>query len=427
MKSRPDRTWQEFPCNAADGVVSPDIPSFGEDNNKWDSNEEFNEPGKIFSQENREGEHHYCLKNPSQKDKNRRISISQEILETPNEVRDGRNDVLKASFQGGDVVADSGENCDVLPTNEACGFDKDWNTQAVALPKTPGDSHESNSKEKRSLGLKGGRRSDLPSGHISQRDPSEDDFGTNHIGLDPIFLARHSCECNASDERWDSCGPCEDLELPAGTHSVYNRSGCIPEVNHPTPPSSSTLPECRDSTKFYAGDYSAYASTMGSPPQIYSSRDGYQPQKSSLNLVLMPKTVPAKTIGLPQSSSFVEDGSKANLTLTVREFPTSNARARTPPNIFTNGHVLAERPMLSSQFERGDNATGFLLDGESAEADQGLLNSNSNTFADESLAVLEQRVAEACCLVQKTLKERQEREKSMKETERKRKEEWARK
>ena len=83
--------------------------------------------------------------------------------------------------------------------------------------------------------------------------------------------------------------------------------------------------------------------------------------------------------------------------------------------------------MLSSQFERGDNATGFLLDGESAEGDRGLLNSNSNTFADESLAVLEQRVAEACCLVQKTLKERQEREKSMKETERKRKEEWARK
>ena len=427
LKSRPDRSWREFPCNAADGVVSPDIQAFGEDNNRWDSNEEFNEPGKISSQENREGEHHYRLKNPSQKDKNRRISISQEILETPNEVRDGRNDVLKASFQGGDVVADSGENCDVLPTNEACGFDKDWNTQAVALPKTPGDSHESNSKEKRSLGLKGGRRSDLPSGHSSQRDPTEDDFGTNHIGLDPIFLARHSCECNASDERWDSCGPCEDLELPAGTHSEYNRSGCIPEVNHPTPPSSSTLPECRDSTKFYAGDYSAYASTMGSPPQIYSSRDGYQPQKSSLNLVLMPKTVPAKTIGLPQSSSFVEDGSKANLTLTVREFPTSNARARTPPNIFTNGHVLAERPMLSSQFERGDDATGFLLDGESAEAGQGLLNSNSNTFADESLAVLEQRVAEACYLVQKTLKERQEREKSMKETERKRKEEWARK
>ena len=426
LKSRPERSWREFPCNAADGVVSPDIPSFGEDNNKWDSNEKFNEPGKISSQENSEGEHHYRVKNPSQKDKNGRISISQVVMETPNEVSDGRNGVLKASFQGGDVFADSGENRDVLPTNGAYGLDKDWNTQAVALPKTSGDFHETNSKKKRSLGLKGGRRSDLPSGHISQRDPSEDDFGTNHIGLDPIFLTRHSCECNASDERWDSCGPCEDLELPAGTHSVYNRSGCIPEVNHPTPPSSSTLPECRDSTKFYAGDYSAYASTMGSPPQIYSSRDGYQPQKSSLNLV-MPKTVSAKTLGLPQSSSLLEDGSKANLPLTVREFPIGNGRARTPPNIFPNGHVLAERPISPSQLERGDDAPGFLLDGESAGAGQGLLNSNSNTSVDGSLAVLEQRVAEACSLVERTLKERQEREKSMKETERKRKEKRERK
>ena len=401
--------------------VSPDIPSFGEDNNKWDSNEKFNEPGKISSRENSEGEHHYRVKNPSQKDKNGRISISQVVMETPNEVSDGRNGVLKASFQGGDVFADSGENRDVLPTNGAYGLDKDWNTQAVALPKTSGDFHETNSKKKRSLGLKGGRRSDLPSGHSSQRDQSEDDFGTNHIGIYPSFLARHSCECRASDERWDSCGPCEDFELPVGTHSEYNRSGCMPEVYCPTPPSSSTLPECRDSTKFYAGDYSAYASTMGSPPQIYSSRDGYQPQKSSLNLV-MPKTVSAKTLGLPQSSSLLEDGSKANLPLTVREFPIGNGRARTPPNIFPNGHVLAERPISPSQLERGDDAPGFLLDGESAGAGQGLLNSNSNTSADESLAVLEQRVAEACSLVERTLKERQEREKSMKETERKRKE-----
>ena len=426
LKSRPERSWREFPCNAADGVVSPDIPSFGEDNNKWDSNEKFNEPGKISSQENSEGEHHYRVKNPSQKDKNGRISISQVVMETPNEVSDGRNGVLKASFQGGDVFADSGENRDVLPTNGAYGLDKDWNTQAVALPKTSGDFHETNSKKKRSLGLKGGRRSDLPSGHSSQRDQSEDDFGTNHIGIDPSFLARHSYECRASDERWDSCGPCEDFELPVGTHSEYNRSGCMPEVYCPTPPSSSTLPECRDSTKFYAGDYSAYASTMGSPPQIYSSRDGYQPQKSSLNLV-MPKTVSAKTLGLPQSSSLLEDGSKANLPLTVREFPIGNGRARTPPNIFPNGHVLAERPIPPSQLEKGDDAPGFLLDGESAGAGQGLLNSNSNTSVDGSLAVLEQRVAEACFLVERTLKERQEREKAMKETERKRKEKRERK
>ena len=426
LKSRPERSWREFPCNAADGVVSPDIPSFGEDNNKWDSNEKFNEPGKISSQENSEGEHHYRVKNPSQKDKNGRISISQVVMETPNEVSDGRNGVLKASFQGGDVFADSGENRDVLPTNGAYGLDKDWNTQAVALPKTSGDFYGTNSKKKRSLGLKGGRRSDLPSGHSSQRDQSEDDFGTNHIGIYPSFLARHSCECRASDERWDSCGPCEDFELPVGTHSEYNRSGCMPEVYCPTPPSSSTLPECRDSTKFYAGDYSAYASTMGSPPQIYSSRDGYQPQKSSLNLV-MPKTVSAKTLGLPQSSSLLEDGSKANLPLTVREFPIGNGRARTPPNILPNGHVLAERPISPSQLERGDDAPGFLLDGESAGAGQGLLNSNSNTSVDGSLAVLEQRVAEACSLVERTFKERQEREKSMKETERKRKEKRERK
>ena len=195
LKSRPDRSWREFPCEAADGVVNPDIPSFRGDINKWDSNEELDEPGKLSGQEHCKGNHCYRDKNPSQKDKNRGISISQKIMKTPNEVSDGGNVDLKTSFHGGDVVADSGENRDVVPTNGAYGFEKDWNTQAVAPPKTPGDSHESNSKTKISLGLKGGRRNDHLSRHISQRDPSEDDFGTDHIGIDPSFLARHSCEC----------------------------------------------------------------------------------------------------------------------------------------------------------------------------------------------------------------------------------------
>ena len=325
------------------------------------------------------------------------------------------------------MVADSGENRDVLPTNGASGFDKDWKIQAVVPPNTPGDSHESNSKTKISLGLKGGRRNDPLSRHISQRDPSEDDFGTDHIGIDPSFLARHSCECNASDKQWDSCGPFEDLEAPAGTHSEYNRSGCMSEVYHPTPSSSSTSPECRDFKKFDARDHPAYTSTMGSPAQIYLSSDGYQSQESSLNLVLMPKTVPTKTLGLPQSSNFLQDGSKANPPLTVKEFPTGNVRAKTSPNIFSDGHVLAERPTFSSQFEEKDDAPEFLPDGEGAGAGQGPLNSNLDTSADESLAVLEQRVAEACSLVEKTLKERQEREKSMKETEQKRKDKRARK
>ena len=427
LKSRPDRSWREFPCEAADGVVNPDIPSFRGDINKWDSNEELDEPGKLYGQEHCKGNHCYRDKNPSQKDKNRGISISQKIMKTPNEVSDGGNVDLKTSFHGGDVVADSSENRNVLPTNGAYGFEKDWITQGVVPPKTPGDSHESNSKTKISLGLKGGRQSDLPSVHSSQRDPNEDDFGTNHIGIDPSFLARHSYECNTSDEQRGSCGPFEDLEVPAGTHAEYNRSGRMLELYHPTAPSSSTFPECRDFTKFDAGDQSVYPSTMGSPPQIYSNRDGYQPQESSLNLVLMPKTVSAKKLRLPRSSSFLQDGSKANLPLKVKEFPTGIVRARNPPNIFTNGYVLAERPTLSSQFERRDDTPEFLQDRESAGADQGLLNSNSNTSVDESLAVLEQRVAEACCLVEKTLKERQEREKSMKETERKRKEEQARK
>ena len=372
LKSRRDRSWREFPCDAADGVVSPDIPSFREDSNKWDSNEELDGPGKISGRENHRGKNYDHLENVPQKDKNKGISISQKIQQTPNEVSGVRNDTLKAPFQVGNVVADSGENPDVLTRNGACGFDKDWNIQAVALPKTPGDSHGINSKTKTYLGLKGGRRSDLPSGHSSQRDPSGDDVGTNHIGIDPSFLARHSYECNASDERWDSCDPFEDSEVLAGSHSEYTRSRCMTEVYHLTSPSSTKFPECRDFTK----------------------------------------TVPAKTFGLPQSSSFLEDGCKANLPFT---------------NISPDGHVLAERPTFSSQFERKDDAPGFLPDGESAGAGHGLLNSNSNTSADESLAVLEQRVAEACCLVEKTLKERQEREKSMKETEQKRKDKRARK
>ena len=448
LKSHPDRSWLESLCNAADGVERPDISSFGEDNNNWDSNEEFNEPSKISSQENREGEHHYRLTNPSQRNENGRMSISQEVMETPIEVSDGQHDVLKALFQGGDMVTDSSEDRDVLPTNGAYGFDKDWNTQAVARPKTPGDFHERSSKKKRSFFLKGGRRSDLPSGHSSQRDPSEDCFGTNPFSLNLNFLARHSFECNASDERWNSCGPFEDFELHAGTHSEYNRSQL---KSHPARSWLESLCNAADGVErpdisSFGEDNNNWDSNeeFNEPSKIssqenregehhyrltnpFSTRDGFRAQKSSPDLVQIPKTVPAKTLALPQSSSFFEDGSKANLPLTVRGFPIGNARASTPPNIFPNGHVLAERPMLSSQLERRDDAPGFFLDGERAGAGQGLLNSNSNTSTDESLAKLEQLVAEACSLVGRTLKERQEGKKLMKETERKRKDRRGRK
>ncbi|PFX12516.1 hypothetical protein AWC38_SpisGene23514 [Stylophora pistillata] len=78
-------------------------------------------------------------------------------------------------------------------------------------------------------------------------------------------------------------------------------------------------------------------------------------------------------------------------------------------------------------FQREDDAPRFFSGRDSVDAGVGLLNSNSNTSADESLAALERRVAEACSLVERTLKERQEREETMKETEQKRKEERARK
>ncbi|XP_022791368.1 uncharacterized protein LOC111330727 [Stylophora pistillata] len=435
LKSCPDRSKQEFSCDAADGVVSPDIPSSREDSNKWDCNEELEEQDEISVQENRRGKHDDRLEKVSQKDKNRGISTSQKILETQNVACDGRSDALQVSFHGGDVVADGGDNPDALATNGACDVDKDWNAQAVAPPKPQGDLLESNSKSERYRGLKGGRRSNLSSGHGSQRDPSEDECGKNHIGIDPSFLERHSYEYNASDKQWDICGPYEDLEEPSGIHSEYNRSGYMPEVCYPTPPSSSTYPGCPDVTTFTAGDHSAFTSTTGSLPQAYLSPDGYQPQEPSLNLVLMPKVVPAKTLQLPQTSSFLEDGSeaksksksKANFPLTVKEFTNDNVQARTVPNISADVHVLAERPTFRSQFEREDDAPRIFSDRESVDASLGLFNSNSNTFADESLAVLERRVAEACSLVERTLKERQEREKALKETEQKRKEERARK
>ncbi|PFX26616.1 hypothetical protein AWC38_SpisGene8721 [Stylophora pistillata] len=360
---------------------------------------------------------------------------SVKMPETQNAVCDGRNDPLRASFHGGDVVSDSGKNSDALARNGACGFDRGWNTQFVASPKPQGDSHEINSKAKGFLGLKGGRRSSFSSGHNSQRGPSKDDFGTNHIGIDPSFLERHCYEYNESDKHWDFCGPYEDLDVPSGIHSEYNRSRHVREVCNPTPPSSLTYPGCPDVTKFSARDHSAFTSTTKSPPQTYLGPDEYQPQESSLNLVLMPKAVPAKTLQLPRSSRFLEDGpkaksrskSKANFPLTVKKFTNGDVQAKTPPNISTDVHVLAERPTFSSQFEREDDAPRFFSGRDSVDAGLGLLNSNSNTSADESLAALERRVAEACSLVERTLKERQEREETMKETEQKRKEERTRK
>ncbi|XP_022788986.1 uncharacterized protein LOC111328755 [Stylophora pistillata] len=266
LKSYPDRCRREFSCDAAADVVDPDIPSFREDSGKLNSNEELDELVQISAQGNHRGRQGDCLENDSQKDKNRGISVSQRILETSNVVCDGWNDALRASFHGGDVGTDSGENSDVLATNGACGFDKEWNTPVFAPPKRR-DSHESNSKAKGSLGLKGGRQSNFPLGHGSHRDPSEDEFRTNHIGIDPSFLARHSYEYNASD---------------AYLHSKYDRSGYMPEMYCPTPSSSSTYPGCPDA--------------MGSPPKAYVSPDEYQHEEPSLNLVLMPKIVPAKTL-----------------------------------------------------------------------------------------------------------------------------------
>ena len=60
-------------------------------------------------------------------------------------------------------------------------------------------------------------------------------------------------------------------------------------------------------------------------------------------------------------------------------------------------------------------------------ADQDVLNETSSLSNDDSLVDLERRVAEACSLVEKTLKKREVKEKAMKEKEQRRKEERARK
>ncbi|XP_022797789.1 uncharacterized protein LOC111336040 [Stylophora pistillata] len=369
----------------------------------------------MSDQRNCRGKHDDCLENDSQKHKNRALSLSQKILQTSKAVSDECNYALNASCQGGGVVVDSGETPHALTTNGACGFDKDWSPPE----RRRGDPHESNLKTKRSLGLKGGQRDYFPSGHSTQRDPSEDDFESIHIGIHPSFLARHSAEyC-------DSCGPFNDLEVLSDIHSMQHRSKYVPERNYLPLPSSSTFPEYPDLKKCYAGDHSTYNIPIGSPPQKKLSPDGYQPQESSLNLFLMPKTVPAKTLKLPPSSSLSNNGLKANIPLTVTQL-TDDIQARNSPNISTDVNILAGRPTFASQFETANDGLGILPDGKSAVAGLGLLDSNSNTFSDESLAALERRVAEACSLVERTLKERQERGKALKETEQKRKEERTR-
>ena len=101
--------------------------------------------------------------------------------------------------------------------------------------------------------------------------------------------------------------------------------------------------------------------------------------------------------------------------------PFSVQTTSTTPNIISEQaetSLASERAIRQQERERIERATAttrVLTDGESTTVQPSLPNSNSGT---DSLATLEQRVAEACSLVERVLKEREEKDKVVKERER---------
>ncbi|XP_078373004.1 uncharacterized protein LOC144656631 isoform X2 [Oculina patagonica] len=85
----------------------------------------------------------------------------------------------------------------------------------------------------------------------------------------------------------------------------------------------------------------------------------------------------------------------------------------------------ATRQQEQERIDREMAITTAFTNGESTTMQPELVNNNSHTQDDDSLAALERRVAEACSLVERVLKEREEREKAMKERERRQREERA--
>ena len=299
------------------------------------------------------------------------------------------------------------------------------------------------------------RQGEFDASQITKEEKESDFFG-----IKPSFLARHTDDSSittTTDAMWNMENSNERL---LNNFSRYNRSCYF--TDEQSYQGDNTFPT------FHSKDPEVSAGSQGlrTTPisTTYGSSDSILPVWS-LKLPA-PPLLSLPCDGSERLQNFSSNDSKtgvvpphvvSNGDMVLAQTPYSPRQRRRVTNLHTDPEVQWERN-FNMQYANGNaasNATsttqGLISPGTGISAlteratrerqelatktvtnvdnsrpvPPGLLNSNSSVSNDDSLAALERRVAEACSLVERTLKEREEREKTMKERERRRKEERA--
>ena len=298
------------------------------------------------------------------------IRISKNRKERGSLAHSKENDASNSSCRGEDVVADNSDANHADEVRGACGYQNKRYPQDDE--RKVANERGSKKMPKEGLGLKGGRRDEYSSSHSSLYSSCISE--SSHFGIKSGFLARHS----------DDSMSCS-MDETEGRHNCSYFSQ-FPNSYPPEP--SFSLPH--NST--YRSPNNEEILSLPPPPPA--------PQFPSL-----PYDVPQKRHG--RSALSVHSAStKTNFISEQTETSLASEKALS----------LQERERIKREIATATTTT-----------QPGLPNSNSGTTSDdESLAALERRVAEACSLVERVLKEREEKVGAIKERERRQKEERAR-
>ena len=334
------------------------------------------------------------------------MSISRNGKERQSLACRKENDANKSFCEEEDVAADNGDANHVVEVLGACGYqNKDF--QNADTPKESKDDGERVSKKKHNvcLGLKGGRRDEFSSNYSSHCAANIPCISESSLfGIKSGFLARHSND-NSS------------LSLP------YNGKNRSPEneeiLSLPPWPPPPPRPQ------------------FGSLPNDVPQERHYVP-KNYFD-ACQPRTWHSVDSGASNSSTWFggfttpENGTDLggqNTGINQREIGRSAFSVHSTSNTPDRISEQAERAMRQRERERIKReaaAARVSTDGDSTTTQPSLPNINSETTSDDnSLAALERRVAEACSMVERVLKEREEKEKAIKEREQTQREERAR-
>ena len=327
------------------------------------------------------------IKKSPKQDGVKRMGISRNRKERGSLACSKEDDANNSSCRGEDVVADNSDANHADKALGACGYQNNWYPQ-------DGEGNDVNErgpkkKLKERLGLKGGRRDEYSSNHSSLYSSCTSE--SNQLGIKSGFLARHS----------------NDNSMSYSVDETEGRLNCSYFSQFPDscPPEQSSLP--------------------------YNSK--YRSPNNEEILSLPPPPPPPQFPSLPYDAPREHHHMSENYSDIGRPALSVHSLTSTAPNTIseqTETSLASERALRQQKRERikRETATARVpTDGESTTMQPILPNSNSGTASDDdSLAALERRVAEACSLVERVLKEREEKVGAIKERERRQKEARAR-